>query len=796
MSNVQRSKLAPDVEKRLRALAADENEKVVARARAVLRSYESVDPVTIGAELNMSEAGVRYWVKQFRSKGVNALNGEAPDPALDADTSAPIATPDAVPQIEVAPEEQRPVVEAAPAVDEKPRRGRKPRAPVPEVATEPVQESLPGPALAAAPDVPPEVETPTPAAEAVAERPRRGRKPKAAEPEPVAEPEKPRRGRKPKAAPMAETVPDLVQETLPDALAPQSEAPEPVAERPRRGRKPKAAPGPAAAAAPDVPPEVETPTPAAEAVAEKPRRGRKPKAAPVTKFEPTALPPIIELLTESEPEPEPLPPPEPPITTVRGLVDKYGVNLDHARYVTDLAYRLFDATAEIHRLPDHERRLLEAGALLHGIADDLDPDNHQMRARDIILETPLEQFTANEKVMVALLAAFHRRRVRPERDAAFAELPETLQNDTLALAALLRIADGLDGSGAHSTQIDSATFDDHDLTILLTGDQAETDAVRAYAKADLWERVFGQRVTLEKVAEPGGDAPQIPILTAPPLMRDNMPDLVLTLDPSMSAERATRKLGLHFIDRADRLAAQVKAGDDRRLNAFARELDRVRGLVTLALPERNPADVDRLVRQLQDALIGYAIHDRALLIAEDADDPNAGVVAARMGSWLDLARVKLGAIDFELYAQTMEELRKAFVWDPDGDTGALITTLIAPTVWAQLAELRDVVERGQSVRDALVAARRLQDDLIYFRSLLGTETVQALDILAPFENYLSAIETVQVIMETLRTDEASAALRTTQEALLNEFADGLPSIWASVNSVTFRRSVALALATP
>jgi len=90
----------------------------------------------------------------------------------------------------------------------------------------------------------------------------------------------------------------------------------------------------------------------------------------------------------------------------------------------------------------------------------------------------------------------------------------------------------------------------------------------------------------------------------------------------------------------------------------------------------------------------------------------------------------------------------------------------------------------------------LQDDLIYFRSLLGTETVQALDILAPFENYLSAIETVQVIMETLRTDEASAALRTTQEALLNEFADGLPSIWASVNSVTFRRSVALALATP
>ncbi len=435
MSNVQRSKLAPDVEKRLRALAADENEKVVARARAVLRSYEGADPASIGAELNMSEAGVRHWVKQFRSKGVNALSGESPDPALDADLSAPVATPEPAPQIEepalelptpVADAEPEALVtEAAPAADEKPRRGRKPRV----AKAEPVQESLPGPAAAAAPDVPPEVETSTPAPEVVAENPRRGRKPKAAvepEPTPVVEPEKPRRGRKPKAAPeaIAEASPELVQETLADTLAPEVEAPEPVAEKPRRGRKPKAAPG------------VETPTPAAEIIAEKPRRGRKPKAATVAEFEPTALPPIIELLTE----PEPLPPPEPPITTVRGLVDKYGVNLDHARYVTDLAYRLFDATAEIHRLPDNERRLLEAGALLHGIADHLDPDNHQMRARDIILETPLEQFTANEKVMVALLAAFHRRRVRPERDPAFTELPEPLQNDTLALAALLRIA--------------------------------------------------------------------------------------------------------------------------------------------------------------------------------------------------------------------------------------------------------------------------------------------------------------------------------------------------------------------
>jgi hypothetical protein len=55
---------------------------------------------------------------------------------------------------------------------------------------------------------------------------------------------------------------------------------------------------------------------------------------------------------------------------------------------------------------------------------------------------------------------------------------------------------------------------------------------------------------------------------------------------------------------------------------------------------------------------------------------------------------------------------------------------------------------------------------------------------------------VQALLGSLGVDAASNVMRQAQEAVLNEFADGLPVIWASVNSVTFRRAVALALATP
>jgi len=139
--------------------------------------------------------------------------------------------------------------------------------------------------------------------------------------------------------------------------------------------------------------------------------------------------------------------------------------------------------------------------------------------------------------------------------------------------------------------------------------------------------------------------------------------------------------------------------------------------------------------------------------------------------------------------------------NPEKD--APIATRIGLVTWERLAILREAIERGESVHDGLSAAHRLQDALLYFRSLLGPEATQALDLLTPFQNYLSTIALVQAFLTTLEHErhpagsaqsQAVEALRQSQNQALDELADSLPALWNAVNSATFRRALALSLA--
>jgi hypothetical protein len=104
----------------------------------------------------------------------------------------------------------------------------------------------------------------------------------------------------------------------------------------------------------------------------------------------------------------------------------------------------------------------------------------------------------------------------------------------------------------------------------------------------------------------------------------------------------------------------------------------------------------------------------------------------------------------------------------------------------------------------------LQDYLIVFRDVLGSEAAQALDMLAPLEGHLAAIQGMQAILERTESRPAKRgrrktpaeteadleALHNAQVVTLNGLADELPGVWAAVNSAVFRRAFALAIAAP
>jgi hypothetical protein len=480
------------------------------------------------------------------------------------------------------------------------------------------------------------------------------------------------------------------------------------------------------------------------------------------------------------------------------LCANYQVDMRHARHVGAQALTLFDATMGVHRLPGSVRPLLEAAALVHNIAYVIDAARHDVQGRDILLRQPIRGFTEDERRVLACTIAFHRKKVHTEREPVYAELPSELRHDALSLSAILRVADGLDSSQTQTTTIADVQVKPEEIVVVAEGPSARENATQSQAKADLWNRVFTTRI---RVVSATDSAPSI----------DTMPDLSPGLNLSMSVARAGKAFVLHTLDRLDVLTKRVQSGDLGLLPSLVREASRLTEAVVLADARDFRKESHWLLETVDEARLTAALVERASLLVDDSDEPAAPALAERLREWQRHAQEASQGLDIKRYTRLASDLRMALAEDIDLNENALIAFHIAPILWGQLAALRGVMEHGTSVSQALDAARRLQDHLIAFRDLLGREVAQVLDMLAPFEGYLSAIRTTQTIISRLEPpkpvkkgrkmvtpapDPALEAVRRTQVEALDTLADGLPATWSAVNNVVFRRAFALAVAVP
>ena len=198
--------------------------------------------------------------------------------------------------------------------------------------------------------------------------------------------------------------------------------------------------------------------------------------------------------------------PEP--ISVAELLDHYLVDQVHARHVADLSLMLFDTVAERYGLDPEQRHLIEVAALLHNVGLRVDPPNHHLVGRDIVLRYRLAELTRREQLLVAALVAFHRKKVRPSLEPAYLALGRRAQQETLRLAAILRVADGLDYGHTQQTRLVAAESAEVGLNLLLSGPNAVEDAAQALAKADLWQRVFGESLQTSVVTAPVEESDQ------------------------------------------------------------------------------------------------------------------------------------------------------------------------------------------------------------------------------------------------------------------------------------------------
>ena len=184
--------------------------------------------------------------------------------------------------------------------------------------------------------------------------------------------------------------------------------------------------------------------------------------------------------------------------TLETLFHKYGIERSHADNVTRNALELFDILKGYHGLEEQLRNFVEIAALVHDIGVATDLENHHKAGRDILLLHPPSELPKSLQSAVPWIAFLHRKRVGEEKliklqGKAFGKMPEALQDTTLKVSALIRLADALDYSRMEST-LGKVKLGKKNVRFEIKGEGAVIDAERMNKKSDLWHLLYDTKL--------------------------------------------------------------------------------------------------------------------------------------------------------------------------------------------------------------------------------------------------------------------------------------------------------------
>ncbi len=180
------------------------------------------------------------------------------------------------------------------------------------------------------------------------------------------------------------------------------------------------------------------------------------------------------------------------------LGERCGYNPTHARHVAELALAIFDQTRAVHQLADAEREWLEYGALLHDAGVHISYERHHRHSYYLIKNGELRGFDPQEIEIIALLARYHRQATPKKTHEGYGLLKGSLRRTVRTLAAMLRLAEGLDRSHAQVVTALDVVPHGNELRIRLraAGD-AELELWAAHRHAAALEQVLERPLRFE-----------------------------------------------------------------------------------------------------------------------------------------------------------------------------------------------------------------------------------------------------------------------------------------------------------
>jgi len=187
------------------------------------------------------------------------------------------------------------------------------------------------------------------------------------------------------------------------------------------------------------------------------------------------------------------------LRSAESLARKYRCHRSHASQVARLSQRLFECTAELHQLDEHDSLLLQCAAIVHECGNFISARAHHKHSHYIILNSEIFGVGLRDLAIVALIARYHRRSGPKPSHSGYRDLPADDRMRVSKLAAILRIADALDHS--HSARIGEidVSIGQQKLNIILHGiTDASAERMAMRSKANLFKDIYGLGVALQE----------------------------------------------------------------------------------------------------------------------------------------------------------------------------------------------------------------------------------------------------------------------------------------------------------
>ena len=190
--------------------------------------------------------------------------------------------------------------------------------------------------------------------------------------------------------------------------------------------------------------------------------------------------------------------------SVARLLRRLGYHGTHHEHVARLSLRLFDQLRDRLGLDEGHREFLEYAALLHDVGHLIGREDHYRHSYYLIVNGELFGFTREEVELIGQVALHHHRRGTPKPPAdAEVLLPASDWKAIRALAAILRVAEGLDRShwGAGSdVRVARRRAGGAVLELRTDGPDAALEIWEAGRRTELLAKLLGGEVRLRAAA--------------------------------------------------------------------------------------------------------------------------------------------------------------------------------------------------------------------------------------------------------------------------------------------------------